>query len=277
MTNRAYASAGAASTALAGGPSGSVGSLADGFPGSVLDATKWSSFATGAESTSDITVSDGDLILTPTHSGDLFGVGSAAAYDLVDSQAFVRIAHAASTGQAWFTFETALPVSNGPNVWTVDTLFFACTPSTIEWGFGGGGTSTTLGSATFDPVAHKWLRIRESGGTIYWETSPDTIYWTVQAQHAAPFSVASGYVVLAADTPVGTSFSFSDFNVLPGTPGRIAITAAVLDSSDEVVGTLSAIAAFSYGDSPDDIRQAIVDAVQAVAGDPALLVEFISG
>ncbi|MEV5264824.1 hypothetical protein [Streptomyces werraensis] len=38
-------------------------------------------------------------------------------------------------------------------------------------------TPTTL---TFDPVAHRWWRFREAAGTLYWETSPDAMTWTVR-------------------------------------------------------------------------------------------------
>jgi hypothetical protein len=34
---------------------------------------------------------------------------------------------------------------------------------------------TTL---TYDPVAHAWWRLRESAGSVFWETSPDNVTWT---------------------------------------------------------------------------------------------------
>lgn len=33
-------------------------------------------------------------------------------------------------------------------------------------------------SVAFDQVAHHWIRIREAGGTIFWDTSPDGLHWT---------------------------------------------------------------------------------------------------
>ncbi|MFF9279533.1 hypothetical protein [Streptomyces griseosporeus] len=39
---------------------------------------------------------------------------------------------------------------------------------------------------TYDPAAHAWLRFREAGGTLYWETSPDGIAWTTQRTATTP-------------------------------------------------------------------------------------------
>lgn len=43
-----------------------------------------------------------------------------------------------------------------------------------------GGTSQAItGQYTaYDPTSHRWLRIRESAGTVYWDVSPDGVTWT---------------------------------------------------------------------------------------------------
>lgn len=53
---------------------------------------------------------------------------------------------------------------------------------TIQVGFvGEGGVSTP-----YDPTAHAWLRVRETAGTLYWETSPDGRTWTIQHTVISP-------------------------------------------------------------------------------------------
>jgi hypothetical protein len=42
-----------------------------------------------------------------------------------------------------------------------------------------GGAYTILKTIPYDPVAHAWWQLRESNGTIYAETSPDSITWNV--------------------------------------------------------------------------------------------------
>ena len=55
------------------------------------------------------------------------------------------------------------------------------------------GSATTL---TFSPIDHMWLRIRESGGTFYWETSGDGYVWTVRRTLATPAWVTSQQVLV---------------------------------------------------------------------------------
>ncbi|MFJ5150831.1 LamG-like jellyroll fold domain-containing protein [Streptomyces sp. NPDC088353] len=50
------------------------------------------------------------------------------------------------------------------------------------------GTPTTL---TYSPIDHAWLRVRETAGTVYWETSRDGFGWTVRRTLTAPAWVSS--------------------------------------------------------------------------------------
>lgn len=43
----------------------------------------------------------------------------------------------------------------------------------------------------YDAHAHRYLRIREAGGTLYWEKSPDRVVWTVMRSTATPAWFAS--------------------------------------------------------------------------------------
>jgi hypothetical protein len=62
-------------------------------------------------------------------------------------------------------------------------------------------TVQVIGSVLYDPAQHAWWRIRESGGTLFWETAPDGKAWVVQAQLSAlPFAID----VLDVDVMSGT-------------------------------------------------------------------------
>ncbi|MET9099938.1 LamG-like jellyroll fold domain-containing protein [Streptomyces antibioticus] len=50
------------------------------------------------------------------------------------------------------------------------------------------GTPTNL---TYNAIDHAWLRVRESGGTVYWETSDDGSYWVTRRTLATPAWVNS--------------------------------------------------------------------------------------
>ncbi|GKQ34598.1 LamG domain-containing protein [Streptomyces sp. A012304] len=44
---------------------------------------------------------------------------------------------------------------------------------------------------TYSAIDHAWLRVRESGGTVYWETSSDGFTWTTRRTLATPAWVTS--------------------------------------------------------------------------------------
>ena len=40
------------------------------------------------------------------------------------------------------------------------------------------GVESLLRTLTYSATAYQWWRVRESGGVVYWETSPDKAAWT---------------------------------------------------------------------------------------------------
>lgn len=82
------------------------------------------------------------------------------------------------------------------------------------------GVSTQAPSPpTYDPVAHAWMRIRESTGTVFFDTSPDGITWNnlwSYAGYGIQLTAASLQVVCGdfGSDATGTSF-VTDFNAQP--------------------------------------------------------------
>ena len=76
-----------------------------------------------------------------------------------------------------------------------------------------GGSTTVLATPTYDPVAHRWLRFSESGGTVTWSTSPDGSTWTSRGTWAPSFAVTGVWAFLGAGGG-GTSY-FDNVNVVP--------------------------------------------------------------
>ncbi|MFE9309522.1 hypothetical protein ACFYM5_17755 [Streptomyces sp. NPDC006706] len=68
------------------------------------------------------------------------------------------------------------------------------------------GTPTSF---TYSPIDHAWLRVRESAGTVYWETSADGFGWTVRRTLAAPAWVGSQ--THAVEFPATRTGGTSDF------------------------------------------------------------------
>ncbi|MCL6733293.1 hypothetical protein [Streptomyces neyagawaensis] len=76
---------------------------------------------------------------------------------------------------------------------------------------------------SYDPVAHAFLRLREDGGTLRWETSPDGTVWTVRRTAASPAWVSQSNLSLLIeahrDAGVGDFAEADQLNV--GRPGRV--------------------------------------------------------
>ncbi len=80
------------------------------------------------------------------------------------------------------------------------------------------GVWTTLASTPFSLTTHHFWRIREALGTVYWETSPDGIDWTLQAEAADPFDLSGvqfglGGQALTAPTADPGHIRFDRYNL----------------------------------------------------------------
>jgi len=73
----------------------------------------------------------------------------------------------------------------------------------------------------YDPTAHAWVRLRESDGTLAWDTSPDGRTWTTRRTTASPAWVSGTTLtaILAGHRDGGTGdyCEFDSFNIVrPG-------------------------------------------------------------
>jgi hypothetical protein len=81
----------------------------------------------------------------------------------------------------------------------------------------GSSSTTSFSQRPYDPDRHRWLRLREQVGTVYWEVSADGDEWVVLASIPTPFDVSQVKVRFGAGTsqPVtapGTAI-FDNLNV----------------------------------------------------------------
>lgn len=152
----------------------------------------------------------------------LRGWGPLAAdrYELLDSHALVEVAQLPTI---WSSVNLTLFLTDATSTLYTEVLslfrngltgavtLFA---DTTNWTT---STTTNHASAPYDPVAHRWLRIREAAGTTYFETSPNGCAWSVfasTATHSGADRVwpdLDGRVVDGA-TASGT-LAFDNFNV----------------------------------------------------------------
>lgn len=195
------------------GPLDKMASLTDTFPGSSLDSSKWSSYAIGSGAA--MAINNEVEITTGTASDNNGGIVSNYYYDLTSSYALIQVVDA-GTQQANYALYP-LYVHGGTYdhelVYTIINNQLRVIISTSA------ATHLYPSDITFSAATHKWLRIRESGGTVYWEYSTDGFAWTTQYSTANPFSVISmtiqivtyNYGVIGSSTVA----KLDNFNVPP--------------------------------------------------------------
>lgn len=194
-----------------------MGTLADDF--SIQDTAKWTFAATG-----DITVTGGQLQIVPT--GNYSEVRSIASYDLTASYARIEVVQPPNQGNGSVTSALGLTPDASGNASFFEFVF---TNGGLSADYRvSGGTVTNVNFTTYDATNHRWLRISESGGSVFWHTSPDGRVWTQfgTVTTAASFASTAVYAYLNAGywgtepTP-GTSI-IDNFNLLPGVwPGYV--------------------------------------------------------
>jgi hypothetical protein len=78
------------------------------------------------------------------------------------------------------------------------------------------GVETDVGQATYDPSAMLWWRIRETAGTVFWETGPDGTTWNIGASQPDPIDLSGVYPQLVAGAyqaePLGVDAAFDNYN-----------------------------------------------------------------
>lgn len=82
------------------------------------------------------------------------------------------------------------------------------------------GSAVTL---TYSAAAHRWWRLRESGGSLFWETAPDGGTWTVRRTAVSPAWVGDTNltILLAAHRDAGTA-DYAEFDNVNNPSGYAA-------------------------------------------------------
>lgn len=190
--------------------------LRDSFNDNVVDTVKWpNNYNTGA---SGLPTETGGRARVPCDTG-FAAYSSDTIYTLESSNARVRIfppADGGATSEAWAQL---LVASSTPG-----------TDAVIEVNAATGSITFANRTAFSDPSAtvllysatnHAWVRIREAGGTLLFDTSPDGITWTNQHADTSPAWVSDTDIQIQLlahrDAGVVDFAEFDSFNITPST------------------------------------------------------------
>lgn len=243
--------------------------LTDNFNDNSLNTGLWTAYADAGTSLAE---ANGRLELTLRANGNGYvGVFSVAQYDLTGSSVLVECPDRGTGGSGQTaSIELDLDASNSIKVLCDGTGIMAQTVIA--------GVNTSFGVTTYSAVTHRWWRIREAGGSVYFETSPTGApnSWTALYSRTNPFALTALTLKLFGGTYASVATpgvpKFDNFN-LPG-PGQ-----AALPSSDTSVGTWT-----TNTGATTNLYQAIdepdfndADYVQSVAGPANAVYEVALG
>ncbi|MEU1275341.1 hypothetical protein [Streptomyces sp. NPDC005799] len=178
--------------------------LGDDFDDGRINTTRWSgNFGTVSETGGRARIS----AIAGTSSGFL----SARQWRLQGSSTTVRLATVPAGGTNARTSYMVNAITSGTRVgfeYNATTGNLACKS---DVGFSDGAQV----NLTYSAIDHAWLRVRETSGTVYWETSGDGYSWTVRRSLATPAWVGTDQVALAigATRDSGTT-DFAEYDLV---------------------------------------------------------------
>lgn len=142
-------------------------------------STWWGYGEYGADSP---VVSSGQLLLSPVASYPILITNTQ--YELTASYVLVEFIQNANAGNGSISVQFGVRIDSD-NFVTFEAndgsmIFRECVAS-----------SNSDTSMTYSTTDHRWLRIRENGGTVYWDTSSDAINWTTRRSKTTTLDFSS--------------------------------------------------------------------------------------
>jgi hypothetical protein len=189
--------------------------LVDNFNDNAQDTTKWIASTNERLREANRRV---EIRLAGSTAPAYFNYHSVSTYDLTDSEMRIELARAPFG-------------AHGASAYLQARISDA---NRVDLVIGGGyldcdmyiaGVMTRLAKIPYDPVRHRWLRLREQAGTVYWEASADGDEWTTAASRSPhPVNLSAVYALFGAGTfgvvaAPGTAV-FDNFNVQDTTRAR---------------------------------------------------------
>lgn len=223
-----------------------VSTLYDNFDDNSL-AGGWYTYSGGSATVNETNQRIQFAMPSSSTSSTYAGIASNSTYDLTGSYAFletVTLPSSSTNAGAILTLKV-----NGSN-----ELRWIKEASTLYAQRTVGGTRTTVTSFAFNSSTHKWWRIRESGGTIYWDTSTNGGSWTNRGSWTNTLTITSievnVHVACYQNETNPGNFYADNFNIIPIT-GQDISHGHTIDSTTVVHNHVIASDDLSYGFTVD--------------------------
>lgn len=165
--------------------------LQDDFNDNSFNTIKWT-----RTNDTQVVENNSSLEMSSDLAGNYVAVDSVSYYDLTGSHILLELADAGNQAlTSWETYPLTLIMTGG------NYVQFRLIGGLLKVYKKIGASATQLGSTiTYDSAIHKWLRIREHNGTMYFDWSTDGINWTNITSVLNPITVSSLQVELSVGT-----------------------------------------------------------------------------
>jgi hypothetical protein len=229
-----------------------IGSLQDAFATDTL-AANWPASYGGAAVT-------GGQLAVPCTTGYAAGQ-TASAYTVNGSQVVAQVTTCARGAATVEAYTEMLVLS--PTAGTDLGLHYNAVSGQLSMILRVGYVDADQLEVTYDAVAHRWWRVRVTGGQVFWDTSPDGRTWQTYRSATAPAWVLTGTTLsvnLGSRRNDGTpdTSTFDNFNTLPVSHEMASLTVEVGLGSGASTGTLLTL---------DDAARGKLDTATLAAGD----------
>ncbi|MFD9069174.1 hypothetical protein [Streptomyces lasiicapitis] len=167
-----------------------IGSFQDNFNDNVI-GPNWGNSYGGVSET-------GGKARIPCVAGVFAGYQTAKDWTLAGSSAFVQLPLAAAANGASTEAQTAFNIIQA-TAGTFLAININTVAGTIRFENNVGYTDGSAVSLTYNSSTHAWLRIRETGGNVLWDTSTDGSTWTNRRTLATPAWVTNSVNAVAVE------------------------------------------------------------------------------
>jgi hypothetical protein len=176
-----------------------------------LDTNAWSTYGPAG-------ASGGRLVLKPAQSGgSSAGVITQSTFDVASCMVWAELSPFAASVPGDVSLMVSVDNTLDAELWVEQN---PTSPSGRDIVFSvEQNSSEDNQKKPYDPVNHRWLRIRFPGQQVVFETSPDGKVWTVQRQAQRPVPLTQAHIELAANvwswSNTLPSASFDNLNIAP--------------------------------------------------------------
>ncbi len=157
-----------------------IATLVDNFDAGWVEGVVWEKTSQSADSTK-VTSAAGALRIDHTTGPQYNRLVSVNTYDLTASSLYCKI----------LDFGNQALLSHVVNfgVWldASNLTFFSVEQNLLDAYKTIAASQTSVGSSALDTSLHRWIRLREAGGTTFFDTAPDGVAWTNRYSVANPF------------------------------------------------------------------------------------------